>query len=334
MRREKPVSDRQHKKFRPHYLNKGKLHLNSKGSKLLNDTFIRQLSHVLNWQENDISNISLEECRSHVSNVTQASDCISVLKALRSDNSNKLIFAHANINSIRNKFEFLSTQVKGNIDVLMVSETKVDDSFPVGNFVVDGFSTPYQLDRDSNGGGMLYVREDIPSNLLATDEKNHIESFYVELNLRNEKWLIYCSYNPNKTMICNHLDALSTYLDLYSATYEKILILGDLNVGIEEQHVKAFCDNFLTSLIKQPTCYKNPNNLTCIDLILSNTSRSLQNTCVIETGLSDFHLMTLTVMKKIFRKFQPRLINYRSYKNFSNEAFRECLLEKEGKTSR
>ena len=48
--------------------------------------------------------------------------------------------------------------------------------------------------------------------------------------------------------------------------------------------MKAFCDNYnLTSLIKQP---KNPNNLACIDLILSNTPRSFQSTCVIETGLS------------------------------------------------
>ena len=119
---------------------------------------------------------------------------ISILKALRSDNSENLIFAHININSIRNKFEFISTQVKGNIDVLMVSKTKIDDSFPVANFVIHAFSTPYPLDHNSNGGGiMLYVREDIPSNLLATDKKNHIESFYVKLNLRNEKWLINCS---------------------------------------------------------------------------------------------------------------------------------------------
>ena len=189
----------------------------------------------------------------------------------------------------------------------MVSETKIDDSFPVGNFVIDGFSTPYRLDCDSNGGGiMLYVREDIPSNLLATDEKNQIESFSVELNLRNEKWLINCSYNPNKIMICNHLDALSTYVDLHSTTYEKILILGDFNVGIEEQYMKAFCDNYnLRSLIKQPTCYKNPNNPICIDLNLSNTPRSFQSSCVIETGLSDFHLITLTVMKKSF--FTPDL---------------------------
>ena len=196
--------------------------------------------------------------------------------------------------------------------------------------LLDGFSIPYRLDRDSNGGDiMLYVTEDIPSNLFATDEKNHIESFYVEINLRNEKWLINCSYDPNKTMICNHLDALSKHLDLYSTTYENILILGDFNVGIEEQHLKDFRDNCnLTSLIKQPTCYKNPSNPTCTDLILSSTPRSFQSTCVTETGLSDFHLMTLTVMKKSFRKFNPRLINYRSYKNFSNEDFRECLLEK------
>ena len=53
----------------------------------------------------------------------------------------------------------------------MISETKIDDSFPVGNFIIEGFSTPYRLDHDSNGGGiMLYVREDISSNLLATEE--------------------------------------------------------------------------------------------------------------------------------------------------------------------
>ena len=85
---------------------------------------------------------------------------------------------------------------------------------------------------------------------------------------------------------------------------------------------------YLTSLIKQAIYYKNPNNATSIDLILTNTPRSFQITCVIEAGLSHFCLMTLTVMKKNFRKFYPRLINYRSYKIFSNEAFRKCLPEK------
>ena len=100
---------------------------------------------------------------------------------------NKLIFAHWNINSIRNKVEFLAEQIKGKIDILMISETKIDESFPQENFLIDGFSSPYRLDRDSKGGGiMLYVREDIPSNFLASDSKP-IESLYVELNLQNVK---------------------------------------------------------------------------------------------------------------------------------------------------
>ena len=78
------------------------------------------------------------------------------LKTIRSDNPNKLVFAHLNINSIRNKSEFLATQVKGKIDILMISETKIEESFPNGNFIIEGFSIPYRLDRDSKGGGGGY----------------------------------------------------------------------------------------------------------------------------------------------------------------------------------
>ena len=95
------------------------------------------------------------------------SDCNNTLKSLRKDNLNKLIFVHLNINSIRNKFELLSEQSKGNVDVLMISETKIDDSFPVGQFLIEGFCTPYKLDRNSKDGGiLLYAREGIPSNLI------------------------------------------------------------------------------------------------------------------------------------------------------------------------
>ena len=60
-------------------------------------------------------------------------------KSLRTSNPDKLVFAHLNRNSIRNKFEMLLDQIKGNIDVLLVSETKIDDSFPIGNFLINEF---------------------------------------------------------------------------------------------------------------------------------------------------------------------------------------------------
>ena len=56
--------------------------------------------------------------------------------------------------------------------------------------------------------------------------------------------------------------------------------------------------------------------------MLTNFPRMFQSRCVIETGLSDFHLMTVTVLRKTFKKVRPRIINYRSFKHFSNEAFR------------
>ena len=93
--------------------------------------------------------------------------------------------------------------------------------------------------------------------------------------------------------------------------------------------MKSFCENYdLTNLIKQPTCYKNPTNQTCTDLILTNAPRSFHSTYVVETGLSDCHLMTMTAMRKSFKKYQPSIISYRSYKNFSNDAFRETLIKK------
>ena len=122
----------------------------------------------------------------------------------------------------------------------MISETKSDDSFPIANFLIGGFSQPYRIDRNSSGGGiMLYFREDIPSNLLKV-ESLPVDGFYVELKLRSKNWLINRSYNPNRNLISNHIEALRDFSDFHSSSYNNIIILGDFNVGVEEPHMKTF----------------------------------------------------------------------------------------------
>ena len=87
------------------------------------------------------------------------------LKNIRISNINKLIFGHLNVNSLRNKFDIHSEQIKGSIDIFMVFETKLDDSFPEDQFLIKAFHSPFRFDRNRNGGGiMLYEREDIPAN--------------------------------------------------------------------------------------------------------------------------------------------------------------------------
>ena len=64
----------------------------------------------------------------------------------------------------------------------MISETNIDDSFSIGNFVINGYSTLYRLDKYSNGGGiLLYKREGVQSYLTATENKP-VKSFHVEVN--------------------------------------------------------------------------------------------------------------------------------------------------------
>ena len=95
-----------------------------------------------------------------------------------------------------------------------------------------------------------------------------------------------------------------------------ILIRNQLNQQLEIS-VKFNCKN----LIKDNTCFKNPSKPSCIDLIITNRPKSFQNSVTVETGLSDFHKMTLTEMKVFYKKQKTNIVTYRNYKHFSNETF-------------
>ena len=154
-----------------------------------------------------------------------------------------------------------------------------------------------------------------------------MRGFSVEINLRcNKKWLLSYSYNPKKVQISNHLAELSKSTDLYLTKYDQLMFLGDFNAGVEDSANKNFCSSYnLTSMLNKPTCFKNPDKPSCIDLILTNCPRSFKNSCAIETGLSDFHKLAVSVMKTSYKKSEPKIITYRSYKSFCNNNFREEL---------
>ena len=92
--------------------------------------------------------------------------------------------------------------------------------------------------------------------------------------------------------------------------------------------MKSFCESYnLTNLIKQPTCFKNPEKPSCNDLILINRPKSFQSTDVLETVLSYFHRVTESVLKTHFRKLPPRIISYRDFSNYHNANFKNSLTE-------
>ena len=85
---------------------------------------------------------------------------------------------------------------------------------------------------------MLFVGEDIQSSLLAI-ENNAVEGLRIELNLGNDKWLINCFYKSHKSTTSIHINKLSESLDLFSADFEKEIMIGDFNVEVNYNYMKS-----------------------------------------------------------------------------------------------
>ena len=257
-------------------------------------------------------------------------DPYKILKSIKISNINRLIIGQLNINSLRNKIEALKLIITGNIDILIITETKLDETFPQQQFWIDGYSPPFRVDRSKNGGGVIiYIREDIPGNELGAHPKPvNFEGIFFEINLKNRKWLVFGGYNPDKQTIRTFVNQIGPILDFYMHKYDNFLLLGDFNSEMGENAMIDFCETYnLSNLIKEPTCFKNPLKPSSIDVILTNRPRSFQNSRTIETGLSDHHKLTITVMRSFYPK-QPAIIkSYRDYKNFNLFSFRNDLLK-------
>ena len=119
---------------------------------------------------------------------------------------------------------------------------------------------------------------------------------------------------------------LSEIIDRNCSRYDKYLCIGEFTSETSETTLRNFYDlHKLKNLVRVPTCFKNPDNPSCFDLFQTNCSRSFQDTQGIETGLSDFHKMNLTVLKISFTKQKHGTIFYKNYKKFDNLEFKEAL---------
>ena len=136
-----------------------------------------------------------------------------------------------------------------------------DESFLTAQFLFYVFSASYRSYRNLKGGRILLnITQDIPSRLFNSKSKTVIETISVEVNSSKRKWFLNCFYNSNKSRILNHLKCLNRIMDMFSKNYDKIIFLGELNTCINDNAMMSFCSlNYLTNLIDQPTCYKNPD---------------------------------------------------------------------------
>ena len=204
------------------------------------------------------------------------------------------------------------------IEILILTETKLDETFLTSQFLMDGFSKPYRFDRNKYGGGVtIYIRDTIPSKILEKHScPNNIECLFIELNFRKCKWLLCGMYHPPSQNDEYYFNYLGKVLDTYS-DYEKVLLVGHFNTEITEHYIESFFyEHELINLVKEKTCFKNMQNPSFIDLLLTNNSYPFKQTTTVCPGLSDCHKLVLTVLKTSILKGNLRQITYRDYKRF------------------
>ena len=135
--------------------------------------------------------------------VSQSGDHYHVLQNYRNKHSHNLITCHLNVNALNNKFQDISPLLTDHmVDILFLSETKLDDSYKSATFHVKGFSKPIRSDRNINGGGlMLIIRNYIACCRLKDIESlviSPIECLIVEIIVKKEMCAFVCLYNPHK----------------------------------------------------------------------------------------------------------------------------------------
>ena len=170
--------------------------------------------------------------------------------------------------------------------------------FPDKQFHINSFKI-FRCDRNRYGGGLiLYIHEGIPCKPLKTPLFDlNKEIIDLEFHQTERKWLFVGTYKPPVVNDLEFTNELTKILNHFSNKYENLLLIGDLNMSIENVHLNTLLQLFnLNALINSPTCYQS-HIPTCIDHILTNQKSLFKFSKTFETGLSDHHKLISTTMK-------------------------------------
>ena len=147
---------------------------------------------------NNTPNEAVSQVRNNL-NENTADSLFSEVKNYKLENPKNITISHLNVSSLRNKFISIEELIKSKLDIFLVSEIKIDPSFPSQQFSIDGYKI-YRRDRNSFGGGLLfYQNENIPCRELTAEQiDSNFEVIFLERpTIRTQKWLIIGLYKPH-----------------------------------------------------------------------------------------------------------------------------------------
>ena len=174
-------------------------------------------------------------------------------------------------------------------------------------------------------GILVYVKSSIPSRRLACGSLcDPIQAISFEINLRKEEWLVISVYRPPTQDREYVFNSPTKLIDLCCNKYYNYLIMGDFNMEPTVSALLNFlCSNDLSNLMKENTYFKGTGS--CIDLILTNRKYSFKHVQSYETRISSHHHMIYAMLRSSFQNKEPKVLNYRDFRNFPTENFNQNL---------
>ena len=205
-----------------------------------------------------------------------------------------------------------------------IAESKLNSTFSIRGCKI------FRSDHNRFGGGaMLYINENISCKPLSDHPAfSDMDLMTIEVHQNKRRWLFLGIYKPPSQSDNYPTNKLSFTIDHYLPKYENLILIGDFNLPTENSHLDAVIHAYkLNNFISKPTCTQ-PNNTTCIDLILTNRKNLFKLSVAFETGLSDNHKLVSTILKSGSFKGRPKIKMYRTFKIFNIENFNSILQNK------
>lgn len=251
----------------------------------------------------------------------------------RSIYNRQLLLCHLNINSVQNKFEELRWIIlKSKIQLMIVGETKIDSSYPDSQFHIPGYSV-HRYDGAKGGGGiMAFISSSLQYKRLKLDKRyKTFEPIAFEIALRTRDIIVIGIYRPQRKVTQLLEDELYHICNWAALQKQAYVLLGDLNLDRlkpNRAEGKLLHDleeaMGLQCLINQPTRITNTTQ-TLIDVILTNQPDLVGKSGVYNPELSDHSLVYSFLWERVSRH-SPKIIKFRSSKNFDPENFKNDLL--------
>lgn len=219
-------------------------------------------------------------------------DLFAEVQNIRIDHQKQIIISHLNVNSMGKKFsEIKEMQNTCKIDVLVLSETKLDGSYRQNTLEIEGYCITRQDKRSNSGGLMAYISKDIPhsqgSFSMCNDEMEYMS---LELHISDDPIMLLCMYKNPRTDPVIFKRYFEEVFEQMSEKFDNIIVIGDLNFNMfNDNMLSAMMPSLnLTNVIKDATCFKS-SQPTLIDVMLVTKRRKLMKSFSVNTGISDFH---------------------------------------------